>query len=738
MRVFFYLSLFFWLVPGVLFCEELKVTTYYPSPYGVYNELRTKKFAVGADYYNSTAYPIPNYSYDTLDAMIQGNTAIGTTSSVAVSAYYPAALNVNSTTDGVYGFNVDSKYSGLSVALGKSDWYNQIGLYLLSSNDATYNDTDTDKTIGIYADIQRVNSVSQGMYVHTYTDGSKGTGGVMWDPNLGTGAGSSVGAEFQLELNNWDASKKAYGIFSSVSSHPTSGGWYVGGSNVYSGFFKWAPVGIESSYLELNWPGCSSGVANSCGGTTGIQFKGNNFFYISMDGIDHRGDGSGMQTFGVAAPWDGQPKLDAAIAAYGSCPGSSGCAGSPPVAPTPPTPPATPEDPSDPASAAEWAAYYAADTNYNTVEVPAYYFATHNYKSPFARQIRMFHTGIENPVGSPYNIETGYIETLFGDIRLQAASGLVTTPDNVSIESSLTVGGVVDVAYSVTAKGGVTVGDPSGSSGYAVFTADQGGSLSLNANNGFAQASGTSTWDGDAVPYIDFHTEHGAGTNTRLIAGRYTTRPCVYDAGAGTCAPKSNGDFSIITSLPQSNLLYLPQTYVDANMTVAGDLKVTGSANANAFTTAHWSLHEEGNYFILRSDNSLGGTDNRVAIPLNCGIVDLSDKMLKNVISAAPEISPIDRLMRLTTKRYTWNNVLPQDSYEHFGFIAQEVQKIFPEFVHKTGLGEKGYLGIDYQSLFTVSIAAIQDNQKRIESLEKDNAQMKKEIAEIKAALKKK
>ncbi|OGX30689.1 MAG: hypothetical protein A3D27_01580 [Omnitrophica WOR_2 bacterium RIFCSPHIGHO2_02_FULL_46_37] len=66
--------------------ETMTITTYYPAPYGVYNEMRAKRMAVGTNYYNGSAYP-----WDTgggcvgneicnADLVVQGKVGIGTTS----------------------------------------------------------------------------------------------------------------------------------------------------------------------------------------------------------------------------------------------------------------------------------------------------------------------------------------------------------------------------------------------------------------------------------------------------------------------------------------------------------------------------------------------------------------------------------------------------------------------------------------------------------------------------------
>ena len=66
--------------------ETLTITTYYPAPYGVYNEMRAKRMAVGANYYNGSAFPwntggvcMGNEICKNTDLVVQGRVGIGTT-----------------------------------------------------------------------------------------------------------------------------------------------------------------------------------------------------------------------------------------------------------------------------------------------------------------------------------------------------------------------------------------------------------------------------------------------------------------------------------------------------------------------------------------------------------------------------------------------------------------------------------------------------------------------------------
>ena len=52
---------------SVSVAETLTITTYYPSPFGVYNELRSKRMAIGSNYYDQSQYR-PNDGDGILDS----------------------------------------------------------------------------------------------------------------------------------------------------------------------------------------------------------------------------------------------------------------------------------------------------------------------------------------------------------------------------------------------------------------------------------------------------------------------------------------------------------------------------------------------------------------------------------------------------------------------------------------------------------------------------------------------
>lgn len=61
----------------------------------------------------------------------------------------------------------------------------------------------------------------------------------------------------------------------------------------------------------------------------------------------------------------------------------------------------------------------------------------------------------------------------------------------------------------------------------------------------------------------------------------------------------------------------------------------------------------------------------------------------------------------------------------HIGFLAQDVQKVFPELVYED---KDGILSVDYVSLIPVLVESLKEVNQKIEGLIKENAIMKKKL----------
>ena len=96
-----------------------------------------------------------------------------------------------------------------------------------------------------------------------------------------------------------------------------------------------------------------------------------------------------------------------------------------------------------------------------------------------------------------------------------------------------------------------------------------------------------------------------------------------------------------------------------------------------------------------------------------------SDERLKRDIRPFDD-SMLERALKLRPVYFHWREELLASQAEPkpgeaYGFIAQEVQKIYPEMVTTD---QRGYLAVDYAKLQYVLLGALQEEHEKVQSLE--------------------
>lgn len=100
-------------------------------------------------------------------------------------------------------------------------------------------------------------------------------------------------------------------------------------------------------------------------------------------------------------------------------------------------------------------------------------------------------------------------------------------------------------------------------------------------------------------------------------------------------------------------------------------------------------------------------------------ITTQSDERLKN------EIKTIDKdlynnILNISPKKYSFKD--DENKKEHYGFIAQDVEKIYPELiVNETNNNGDEMKNINYIELIPFLVAKIQDLQKEVDLLKANN-----------------
>ena len=104
----------------------------------------------------------------------------------------------------------------------------------------------------------------------------------------------------------------------------------------------------------------------------------------------------------------------------------------------------------------------------------------------------------------------------------------------------------------------------------------------------------------------------------------------------------------------------------------------------------------------------------------------VSDARFKKDI--APLEKVLDGVMQLQPKTYRFTD---RDSDRQYtGLIAQELEQVFPQFVHYGGDDQKTY-SVDYGGMSVIALKAIQEQQVRIESLEAEIETLKEMIRSL-------
>ncbi|MBY0413873.1 MAG: tail fiber domain-containing protein [Bdellovibrionales bacterium] len=157
------------------------------------------------------------------------------------------------------------------------------------------------------------------------------------------------------------------------------------------------------------------------------------------------------------------------------------------------------------------------------------------------------------------------------------------------------------------------------------------------------------------------------------------------------------GDFTSVNF--QSSGLVTANKIVASDKIIASSLQVDGQAVAN-------SLQING--------------------PINAsGVISSSDRRLKKDIH--PLENSLEKILKLNPVGFEWINK-NFGKGKQIGFIAQEMEEIFPELV---STDSNGYKAIAYQSLISPLVSAIQDQEKEIVALKNELKEMHATLCEM-------
>lgn len=110
----------------------------------------------------------------------------------------------------------------------------------------------------------------------------------------------------------------------------------------------------------------------------------------------------------------------------------------------------------------------------------------------------------------------------------------------------------------------------------------------------------------------------------------------------------------------------------------------------------------------------------------------LSDQRFKKNITSLEPV--LDRVMQLNAKRYEY---ITGCSRQSLGFIAQDVDKLFPEIVYlnQSDNGEADYYTMDYSGFGVIAVKAIQELKAEMNKKDDEILQLKSRLDQLESAL---
>ena len=289
-----------------------------------------------------------------------------------------------------------------------------------------------------------------------------------------------------------------------------------------------------------------------------------------------------------------------------------------------------------------------------------------------------------------------------GNIRLTNTGTLLAAPSTTGSAYSVTVK-AGDPYVPVGGSGGsvnilATNNMPSGGSGYGNL--GPSGNINITSGSGYNTAGGhiniiagqTSCWALTGNSHADVNIQGGAN----LVAADAASIN-VYGGGTvGVGCPTANAN--------GGNLIL--KSGIGTGTGTQGNIQLL-NGNVGIGTAAPSSKLEVcGNVRVIGTIVASGTiTTSAISCP--------SDFRYKKNITALD--NPIEKLMQINAVQYNWRrDEFPNMNFsDHLqtGFIAQDLEKIFPEMVYTD---EAGYKSIDYSRLTPLLAATIKEQQKQI------------------------
>jgi hypothetical protein len=153
----------------------------------------------------------------------------------------------------------------------------------------------------------------------------------------------------------------------------------------------------------------------------------------------------------------------------------------------------------------------------------------------------------------------------------------------------------------------------------------------------------------------------------------------------------------------------------------------------NIGSGGQWDFRVNGLTGALELYNNFSAGISPVGVFQTNGLYVPSDKSLKKDIQSVAYV--LERLARLRPVYYRYNGE-SGNARRSIGFLAQEVEELFPELVaHNPTPDGQVYLGLNYAGFSVLAVKAIQEQQEQLEELRKKNEQLEERLQALEKRL---
>ena len=211
----------------------------------------------------------------------------------------------------------------------------------------------------------------------------------------------------------------------------------------------------------------------------------------------------------------------------------------------------------------------------------------------------------------------------------------------------------------------------------------------------FTEEYSSGAWTTGGPLPVGNYTIKGAGTQTAGLA---------FGGLAPGRTPATSEYNSSIWSAAPANMIIATYNAGTAG-TQTSALSFSGQAIGVTTATQEWGASPTPSSFVngFNFSNSTGITTVKALVQTSAA---------KHKTNIEPLGSQMSKIGALRPVRYNWKN---RSTPEEIGFIAEEVQKIYPELVGKDSNGKIS--GINYAKMVSVLVKSVQEQQNEIDSL---------------------